>query len=92
LCPFEPTEAFGLVSIESQACGTPIIMKNGGSRSELLQEGRTGFLCDTEEEYVEAIGKLSSLKSEDCINFARRFDINTMVKAYEKLYTEVISA
>ena len=90
LCPFEPTEAFGLVAIESQACGTPTIMKRGGSRGELIEENKTGFLCESEEEYVEAIHALTTLKADDCIRFAQKFDIHTMAQSYEQLYTELI--
>jgi len=90
ICPFEPTESFGLVSIESQACGTPILMMRGGSRAELVEEGKTGFLCESEDEFVTAIGKLSSLQSSDCITFSKNFDILSMVKAYEKLYLDLV--
>ena len=90
LCPYEPTEPFGLVAIEAQACGTPIIMKRGGSRGELLQEGLTGFLCEAEDEFVVAINSLTSLKAENCLNFAKNFDIHSMAKSYEELYTRLI--
>lgn len=90
LCPFEPTEAFGLVVIESQACGTPVIMKNGGSRKELIWEDTTGFLYETEDEFIAAISKIKTLQAEDCISFAQNFDIVSMAEAYEQLYEKII--
>ncbi|MGV9001494.1 MAG: glycosyltransferase [Candidatus Saccharimonadaceae bacterium] len=91
LSPFEITEPFGLVAIEAQACGTPIIMTRGGSRAELLKDGKTGFLCEAEDEYVAAINKLLDIKSTDCLQFAKQFDIHTMAKNYVNLYEELLT-
>lgn len=90
LVPLEATEAFGLVAIEAQACGAPVIMKRGGSRSELIKENSTGFLCDSITEFTQAIHQLNSLKPLDCITFASSFDIHTMTTEYENLYAELI--
>lgn len=90
LCPFEPTEAFGLVIIESQACGTPVIMKDGGSRKELIREGETGFLYETEDEFIAAISKIKTIQAKDCISFAQNFNIVSMAQAYEQLYEKIV--
>ena len=39
-------ESFGLVALESLACGTPVIATRVGAMDTLIQEGRTGFLVD----------------------------------------------
>lgn len=41
------TEGFGLVIIETQACGVPIIVNNAQSQPELVIEGVTGEICKT---------------------------------------------
>lgn len=39
-------EGFGMVLLEAQACGTPVIAGNSGGTSEALIDGRTGFVVD----------------------------------------------
>ena len=88
--PSSDTEAFGLVAIEAQACGTPVIMKRGGSRAELLEDGETGFLCETLESFCEAAVAARSLRPQDCVAFGQRFSLRHMAAEYEKLYRELI--
>lgn len=38
-------EPFGIVALESMTAGTPVIgLKNGGGYSEIIEDGKTGFL------------------------------------------------
>lgn len=90
LFPSDVNEPFGLVALESQACGTPVIMKRGGSRGELLHESVTGFLCDTDDDFVKAVELLHTIKSDDCIAFAECFDISTMAQQYGQLYETLL--
>jgi len=46
LFPLQWEEPFGMVMIESMACGTPVIAYNRGSVSEIVQDGVTGFIVD----------------------------------------------
>lgn len=41
-------EGFGIVLLEAQACGAPVIAGASGGTSETMVEGRTGFLVDCE--------------------------------------------
>jgi len=91
LFPSDVNEPFGLVAIEAQACGTPIIMKRGGSRGELVLHGNTGFLCNTEAEFIEAALQARHLSPENCTAFAAQFDINDMASKYEVLYRDLIA-
>lgn len=40
-------ESFGMVALESLACGTPVIATRVGAMDTLIQDGRTGFLVDS---------------------------------------------
>jgi hypothetical protein len=50
LFPIDWPEPFGLVMIEAMACGTPVIAYRHGSVPEVIDEGVTGFVVDSEEE------------------------------------------
>lgn len=49
LFPIHWEEPFGLVMIESMACGTPVIAYNRGSVSEIVRDGLTGFIIDPDD-------------------------------------------
>jgi glycosyltransferase involved in cell wall biosynthesis len=55
LFPIDWPEPFGMVMIEAMACGTPVIAFRCGSVPEVIDEGQTGFICDTLEEAVRAV-------------------------------------
>jgi len=50
LFPIKWEEPFGLVMIEAMACGTPVIAYNRGSVSEIVKDGVTGFIIDSDNE------------------------------------------
>nr|CAD2166027.1 unnamed protein product [Meloidogyne enterolobii] len=90
--PIEWTEPFGLVLIESMACGTPVIARRRGSVPEIVNEGVSGTLFDTIEEAVEAVKKASQFDRSEVRNeFEKRFTSDIMAENYEKVYNQRIS-
>jgi glycosyltransferase involved in cell wall biosynthesis len=90
LFPIRWPEPFGLVIAEALACGTPVLALRAGSVPELVEDGVTGFVRDTEEELVEAVGHISELDRARCRAEAeRRFSPVAMVEAYERIYDEL---
>jgi glycosyltransferase involved in cell wall biosynthesis len=86
LCPYEP-EPFGLVLIESLACGTPVIAYRHGSFEEIIVDGVTGFLCKDEREMVTAVGEIGTLDRHQCRDdFERRFTATRMAHQYLAAY------
>ncbi len=49
LFPILWEEPFGLVMIESMACGTPVVAYNRGSVPEVVKDGVTGFIIDPDD-------------------------------------------
>jgi glycosyltransferase involved in cell wall biosynthesis len=50
LFPIQWEEPFGMVLIEAMACGTPVVAYNRGSVSEIVRDGLTGFIIDSDDE------------------------------------------
>ena len=91
LMPVTWDEPFGIVMAEALACGTPIIGFRKGAIPEIVSEGLDGFICDTLEEMVEAVNKVSTINRENCrLKACKKFSSTTIGKAYENLYFEVI--
>ena len=66
LFPIRWNEPFGMVMIEAMACGTPVLAFPEGAAPEVVDHGRTGFLCADDAEMVQALGRLSELRRSDC--------------------------
>ncbi len=69
-------ESFGLVYLESNACGVPVIGFNKGGVSEAIEDRYSGFIVNNFNEAIEIISNWGSneIKSECCIEFAERFN------------------
>ena len=55
LFPIDWEEPFGLVMIESMACGTPVIATNHGAVPEVIEDGRSGIIVEHYREMVDAL-------------------------------------
>jgi glycosyltransferase involved in cell wall biosynthesis len=71
LFPVDWPEPFGLVMIEAMACGTPVLAFRCGSVAEVIEDGITGKVVDSE---VEAIAVLPEILSYDRRAVRRRFE------------------
>jgi glycosyltransferase involved in cell wall biosynthesis len=91
LFPSDWPEPFGLVMIESMAAGTPVIALRRGSVPEVIVDGVTGWICDSVDEMVDAVGRLGELDREACIAHAATFNAAAMAAGYEQVYERVIA-
>jgi glycosyltransferase involved in cell wall biosynthesis len=93
LFPVDWPEPFGLVMIEAMACGTPVIGWRKGAVPEVITEGVTGFIVDSVDEAVRAVGRVSSLNRRDCRKmFEERFDAARMARDYVEVYQRLAHA
>jgi glycosyltransferase involved in cell wall biosynthesis len=92
LFPIEWEEPFGLVMIESMACGTPVIATRHGAVPEVIEDERGGIVVDHWREIPDALGRADALEPIECRRFAEeRFAPERMVADYERAYRKVVS-
>lgn len=92
LCPYDWPEPFGLVFIESLACGTPVIAYRRGSIPEIIDHGVTGFACETLEEMVQSVRHVSLIDRTRCREaFDARFSTERMVRDYVRVYEQMLA-
>jgi glycosyltransferase involved in cell wall biosynthesis len=92
LFPIDWPEPFGLVMIESMACGTPVIAYRRGSVPEVIDHGVSGFVVDDEDGAVEAVRRLPELSRQRCRQvFEQRFLAERMTRDYLQLYRRCLS-
>jgi glycosyltransferase involved in cell wall biosynthesis len=91
LFPIDWPEPFGLVMIEALACGTPVIAFRNGSVPEVLRHGATGFIVDSVNEAVAAVGEVGRLSRAHCREeFEARFSARRMAQDYIGVYEELL--
>jgi glycosyltransferase involved in cell wall biosynthesis len=92
LFPITWREPFGLVMVESMVTGTPVIAIELGSTSEVIVHGKTGLLCHSVDECVEAIDKATQLNRNDCREHVlKHFSVERMTDGYEAVYQKVLA-
>jgi len=87
-------EPFGLVMAEAQSCGTPVIGFDKGAVSELVIDGKTGFVVKPKEGIEglkNALKNIDKINPEDCRKHVeKRFSLEKMVDNYEKVYYQIL--
>lgn len=92
LFPIQWDEPFGLVTIESMACGTPVLAFPGGSVAEIVKNGVSGWVCTSAEDMAERIGSAGDFDAVAVRQYAEQnFSLDRMVRQYEELYGEILA-
>jgi len=89
--PIQWEEPFGLVMVESLACGTPVIACSSGAVTEVMEDARVGFTCKDEAELVKAVDRIDEIDRGVCRAYVEeRFDVTAMTDAYLKVYAKLL--
>jgi len=92
LFPIDWPEPFGLVMVESMACGTPVVAYRAGSVPEVVDPGLTGFIVESVDQSVDALKKIQTLDRKLCREvFERRFSSGRMAVDYLKIYEKLLN-
>jgi glycosyltransferase involved in cell wall biosynthesis len=90
LFPIEWEEPFGLVMVESMACGTPVIATRHGAVPEVIEHGRGGLIVDNYRQMAKALEEADALDPLECRRYVEeRFAPERMVGDYERVYRQV---
>ncbi len=92
LFPIDWPEPFGITMVEAMACGTPVIAMAQGSVSEVVDDGRTGFVCRTIADMIAAVREVPRIDRRQCRRrAAERFSVERMADGYEAVYRHVLA-
>jgi len=89
-------EGFGIVVIEANACGLPVIAINHemNAARDLISNNENGFISElSDKDIAEKIVKGLEMKDEmqkNCIVFAKDYDWDKIVEMLEKFYNKIL--
>jgi len=78
--------------LEANACGTPVLAFPEGAAPEVIEHGRTGFLCQDETDMAAHVAKLADLDRGACRSAVEGyFSTERMIVEHVELYEELLS-
>jgi glycosyltransferase involved in cell wall biosynthesis len=89
--PITWPEPFGLVMAQALATATPVLAFPNGAAPEIIDHGRTGYLCRDEDEMTAAVAQIGEIDRKQCRAAAeRRFSLARMAADYDRLYRAIL--
>ena len=90
LAPSRVAEAFGVVSVEAMACGTPVVALASGALPELIETGLTGFTSPDPQALPSLVTRAERLdRAAIRARAVARFDISAVAGGYRRLYDQL---
>lgn len=91
LFPIDWDEPFGLVPIESMACGTPVVATRRGAVPEVVEHGRGGLVVNDYREMPAAVAEAESIEPAEGRRYVEeRFAPERMVADYVQAYERLL--
>lgn len=91
LMPGPWPEPFGLVAIESLACGTPVLARPAGALPEIVRDGIDGFFGDGVGQLALAMERVAGLdRAAIRASVLERFSATRMTDGYEAIYNRIL--
>lgn len=92
LVPSLYVEPFGGVNVEAQLSGTPVLTTPFGAFPETVKEGITGFICHSNEEFIESAKKVNKLDPKKIRKHAERYLMDNVKGEYQKWFDDIYKA
>jgi len=75
------------------ACGTPLIAFSKGAVPEIVVDGKTGFVVDSMDAMIEAVGRIDTINPRECRKHVENyFSLESMAMNYSKLYHHILGS
>lgn len=99
-CMPSPAELQSIATLEAMASGKPVVAVDAGALRELCQHERNGYLVEQDDDEAIARSVLHILEnptvqqamSEESLAIARTHDLETTLKRFETLYSDLMKA
>lgn len=96
-------EPFGMVAVESLACGTPVIALDSGALPEVIEDGKTGIIVktvydkeardetETAKRLAQAVKAIGDISRTNCrAAYEHRFTAERMAAGYDEIYQRLV--
>jgi glycosyltransferase involved in cell wall biosynthesis len=93
ICPTLYVEPFGSVAVEAQLSGCPVVCTNFGGFVETVEQGRTGYRCNSMDEFVNSLHEAQDLDREYIRKRAvRLYSMGAAAPQYQRYFERLLLA